>query len=242
LSILGLRLGCAARSKACFRDSRRPAASAEDVGTGLATGQLMAAPHEGDEARRLRRGPDDCPTEPDSDMKTVYLSLGSNLGDRAERLREALRLLEQGGLRVRRISPVYETEPQDLRDQPWFLNLVAEVETELFPRQMLARIQSIEWKMGRRRSRPKGPREIDIDVLLYGSMVLRMPELTVPHPRMSERRFVLQPLADLAPELRHPVSGRTILELLAEIRGQTVRQVGPLPYEAGNTGGAAGVS
>ncbi|MCL6546060.1 MAG: 2-amino-4-hydroxy-6-hydroxymethyldihydropteridine diphosphokinase [Bryobacteraceae bacterium] len=175
-------------------------------------------------------------------MKTVYLSLGSNLGDRAGRLREALRLLEEGGLRVRRISPVYETEPQDVRDQPWFLNLVAEVETELFPRQMLARIQSIEWKMGRRRSKPKGPREIDIDVLLYGSMVLRMPELTVPHPRMSERRFVLQPLADLAPELKHPVSGRTILELLAEIRGQTVRQVGALPYEAGNTGGDAGVS
>mgnify|MGYP000020594500 CR=1 FL=1 len=175
-------------------------------------------------------------------MKTVYLSLGSNLGDRAGRLCEALRLLEESGLRVRRISPVYETEPQDVRDQPWFLNLVAEVETELFPRQMLARIQSIEWKMGRRRRSPKGPREIDIDVLLYGSMVLRMPELTVPHPRMSERRFVLQPLADLAPELRHPVSGRTILELLAEIRGQTVRQVGPLPYEAGNTGGAAGVS
>lgn len=175
-------------------------------------------------------------------MKTVYLSLGSNLGDRSGRLREALRLLELEGLRVQRISPVYETEPQDFKDQPWFLNLVAEVETELFPRQILAKIQAVERKLGRRRDKPKGPRAIDIDVLLYGSMILRMPELTVPHPRMSERRFVLQPLADLAPELRHPVTGKTVREMLAGIRGQVVRRVDTPAYQAGNKECSPGVS
>lgn len=156
-------------------------------------------------------------------MKLVYLSLGSNLGDRERMLGEALRLLQAPDLRVTRISPVYQTEPQDVKGQPWFLNLVAETETDLFPRQLLARIQKIEKQLGRKRGAPKGPRTIDIDILLFGSSVIDAPDLVVPHPLMTERRFVLQPLADLAAELRHPVLRRTVRELLGGVSGQAVR-------------------
>jgi 2-amino-4-hydroxy-6-hydroxymethyldihydropteridine diphosphokinase len=156
-------------------------------------------------------------------VKTAYLSLGANTGDREEMLRAALRLLEWPGLHVARVSPVYETEPQDFKDQPWFLNVVAEVQTELFPRQLLSRVHRIERQLGRRRSIPKGPRTIDIDILLYGESVIDSPDLVVPHPRMTERRFVLQPLSDLAPDLRHPVLRRTVRELLAGVSGQAVR-------------------
>ena len=162
-------------------------------------------------------------------MKLAYLSLGSNLGNREGMLQEALRLLQAPDLRVVRVSPVYETEPMELRDQPWFLNLVAEIETDLLPRQLLARTRKIEKELGRKRKVSKGPRTIDIDILLYGSFVIDTPDLQVPHPRMAERRFVLEPLAQLAPELRHPVLRRTVSELLAATRGQVVREKsGPL--------------
>jgi 2-amino-4-hydroxy-6-hydroxymethyldihydropteridine diphosphokinase len=156
-------------------------------------------------------------------VKTAYLSLGSNVGDREEMIRAALRLLESPGLHVGRISPVYETEPQDFKNQPWFLNLVAEIQTCLFPMQLLTRVRKIERGLGRKRTVNKGPRSIDIDILLYGESVIDSEDLVVPHPRMTERRFVLQPLADLAPDLRHPVLRRTIKELLAGVSGQTVR-------------------
>jgi 2-amino-4-hydroxy-6-hydroxymethyldihydropteridine diphosphokinase len=146
------------------------------------------------------------------------------MGRRESMLAEALRLLAAPDLRVVRVSPVYETEPMELRDQPWFLNLVAEIETDLFPRQLLARTEKVEKEMGRQRKVLKGPRTIDIDILLYGSFVIDTPDLQVPHPRMAERRFVLEPLAQLAPELRHPVLRRTVAELLAAIRGQVVRK------------------
>ncbi len=158
-------------------------------------------------------------------MKTVYLSLGSNLGDRERNLREAIRMLGEAGVRTLRVSSLYETEPVDVRDQPWFLNLVVEAETELFPKQLLARIRKIEFDLGRKRVRPKGPRTADIDILLYGDSVIETGELTVPHPRLAERRFVLEPLAELAPELRHPVTRRTIRELLAGTAGQVVRKI-----------------
>ncbi len=155
-------------------------------------------------------------------MKTVYLALGSNLGDREARLRQAVAKLEAAEIHILRRSPVYETEPQDVRDQGWFLNAVLEAETALFPMQLLERTQKIEREMGRQRVKVSGPRTIDIDILLYGNFVIRTPQLEIPHPRMTARRFVLQPLAALAPDLRHPVTGKTVREMLADIQGQRV--------------------
>lgn len=159
-------------------------------------------------------------------MKTVYLSLGSNIGDRGGHLRGALEKLAAPDLRIVRVSPVYETEPVDFTRQPWFLNLVAECETTLFPRQLLARTQSVERVLGRVRTVPKGPRTIDIDILLYGNAVIQTPSLEIPHPRLAERRFVLVPLADLAPDLRHPVLRRSVRELLEAAPAQIVRPAG----------------
>lgn len=159
-------------------------------------------------------------------MRTVYLSLGSNLGDREGHLRAAVDLLRAEGIRVLRVSSVYETEPMEVADQPWFLNLVVEAETDLFPKQLLARIRKIELGLGRRRERPKGARTIDIDILLYGDAVIETSELTVPHPRLAERRFVLEPLAELIPELRHPVNRRTVREMLVATAGQVVKKLG----------------
>ncbi len=156
-------------------------------------------------------------------MKTVYLALGSNLGDRESRLREAVTRLQAAEVHIQRRSPVYETEPQDVIDQPWFLNAVLEAETELFPMQLLARTQKIEREMGRQRTKAGGPRTMDIDILLYGASIIRTTRLEIPHPRMPDRRFVLAPLADIAPDLCHPVTGKTVREMLAEIQGQPAR-------------------
>ncbi|HEY6393077.1 MAG TPA: 2-amino-4-hydroxy-6-hydroxymethyldihydropteridine diphosphokinase, partial [Bryobacteraceae bacterium] len=145
-------------------------------------------------------------------MKNIFLSLGSNTGERAAQLRQAIERLDAAGVYVVRESSIYETEPRDFRDQPWFLNLVLEVETSLSPIQLLARIQGIEESMGRKRDVPKGPRGIDIDILLYSDRVMKTEDLKIPHPRLPQRRFVLEPLADLAPDLNHPQSGKTIRE------------------------------
>jgi len=145
------------------------------------------------------------------------------MGDREAHLLEALDRLEATGIHILRRSSIYETEPQDLPHQPWFLNLVVEVETELFPRLLLARVQAIELGMGRKRVVPKGPRPIDIDILLFGNFVIGTRELQVPHPRISERRFVLEPLAELAPDLRHPVTGKTAREMLSDTQIQIIR-------------------
>jgi len=162
-------------------------------------------------------------------VKIAYLSLGSNLGHRERLLEAALRGLNAPDLRILRVSPVYETEPADLPNQPWFLNLVAEAETTLFPRQLLARALKVERKLGRRRDTPKGPRTIDIDILFYGGFVLDTPELTLPHPRFAARRFVLAPLVDLAPGFRDPVSRHTMAELLVAAPRQAVRRVEFVP-------------
>jgi 2-amino-4-hydroxy-6-hydroxymethyldihydropteridine diphosphokinase len=157
--------------------------------------------------------------------KSVYLSLGSNIGNRARNLQAALEQLAAPDLRVLRTSPVYETEPVEYTAQRWFLNLVAEAATELLPMQLLLRIGRVERAMGRVRTVPKGPRTIDIDILFYGRTIVRSARLEIPHPRMAGRRFVLAPLADLAPDLRHPVIRKTVREMLDAAPKQVVRRL-----------------
>jgi len=140
-------------------------------------------------------------------------------------LQAAIDSLNSSDLRIQRVSSVYKTEPQERRNQHWFLNAAVEAETDLFPRQLLARIAKIEQQLGRRRMLANGPRTIDIDILFYGSFIVQTPELTIPHPRLGERRFVLAPMAELAPELRDPVTRRTMRDLLAATAGQAVRKI-----------------
>lgn len=146
--------------------------------------------------------------------KPVYLSLGSNLGDREKYLREAISRLQDLGV-IRKVSAFYETQPVEVQaEQPWFLNCAVAMETELMPLEFLSRMLAVERLMGRVRTEPKGPRTIDIDIVFFGDDVLDTPELTVPHPAMSQRRFVLEPLAEIAPTLVHPVLKRTVHDLL----------------------------
>jgi 2-amino-4-hydroxy-6-hydroxymethyldihydropteridine diphosphokinase len=148
--------------------------------------------------------------------KTVYIALGSNLGDRAETIAAAIEAMNLAGIHVVRESSLYATEPVDAPRQPWFLNAVVEATTALMPRQLLRGLQAVEKQFGRRRTGFHGPRTLDLDILFYGSSVIRSRDLQVPHPRIGERRFVLVPLAELAPALRHPVLRKTMTELLAE--------------------------
>jgi 2-amino-4-hydroxy-6-hydroxymethyldihydropteridine diphosphokinase len=147
------------------------------------------------------------------------------VGDREEMLQTAIDRLHSADLRIERVSSVYETEPQGRRNQRWFLNLVVEARTDLFPRQLLGRIARIEQQLGRRRMLANGPRTIDIDILFFGGLVVERPELTIPHPRLAERRFVLAPMVELSPELRDPVTRRTMRELLLATAGQGVRKI-----------------
>ena len=158
-------------------------------------------------------------------MELAYLSLGSNIGDREAALREAIQRLAAIG-RVALVSSIYETEPVEVPDQPWFLNCAVALETEKTPEQLLSEILSIEEEMGRRRVQEKGPRNIDADILLYGDAVVESPSLTIPHPAMQQRRFVLEPLAEIAPEARNPLSGKSVREMLEALPpGQAVRKI-----------------
>lgn len=146
------------------------------------------------------------------------------MGDRSDYLRQAIAKLNEARIEIVQKSSVYETEPVDLRGQGWFLNMAAECRTELFPLQLLKRIHKIEAALGRKRTIAKGPRIIDIDIILYGTAIVKMPDLEIPHPRFRERRFVLAPLAELVPDLRDPVTRKTVSELLAGTLGQKVRR------------------
>ena len=151
-----------------------------------------------------------------SPAKRVFLSLGSNLGDRVGNIRKALERLPGVGVEIGRVSSFYRTEPVDFRPQAWFVNCVAEAETHLLPLQLLKAVKGVERALGRRPATARRPRTIDIDILLYESVVVRSAVLNIPHERMAERRFVLLPLRELAGNFRHPISKRTVYEMLAE--------------------------
>ena len=157
-------------------------------------------------------------------MTVVYLGLGSNIGDRESNIQQALEQLQTDDLRLLRVSSLYETEPMGFSDQPWFLNQVAEFETELQPPQALHLIQAVEKNLGRKREIVNGPRTIDIDILLFGDVIMKTAELTIPHPRYRERRFVLEPLLELNPTLADPETGQTVAAMLDAVHGQAVRR------------------
>lgn len=161
-------------------------------------------------------------------LKKVYLSLGSNIGEREENLRRAIEALAREHIHIVAESSIYETEPQDVPGQRWFLNMVVECETTYFPIQLLSVIQRIEREFGRVRNSAtvrRGPRSIDIDLLLFGSVVMSTAQLTIPHARMFDRRFVLEPLLEIAPGLRHPVTGEAVSKFAGKVAAQRLRKI-----------------
>jgi len=151
-------------------------------------------------------------------MATVYLCLGSNLGEREKNLTQALTMLSQK-VNLEKVSSIYETEPVGYKEQPFFLNLVCQVSTNLSPGNLLHLAKAIESKMGRVPSFPNAPRVIDIDILLYDTQIIETQDLIIPHPRMTERAFVLTPLAEIAPGLVHPQANKSIAALAASVEG-----------------------
>lgn len=158
---------------------------------------------------------------------TVYLALGSNLGDRQQHLSDALQHL-RGALSIEHISSIYETEPVGYLDQPPFFNLVCKGTTNLSPLALLKFVKDAEMYLGRQVTFRNGPRVIDIDILLYDTLSIQAEQLTIPHPRMAERAFVLVPLVEIAPDVIEPTSAKTAQALLAAIPQQGVRKVGTI--------------
>ncbi len=151
----------------------------------------------------------------------IYLSLGSNLGDRLNNLRKAISLLPPK-VKVSQQSSIYETEPWGYTDQPTFLNQVIKAETDLEPTSLLAFVKSLETSLGRQESFRFGPRSIDLDILFYDKFVMNTPQLTIPHPRIAERAFILVPLAEIAPDLVHPILNKTIQLLKTNVDSTSV--------------------
>jgi 2-amino-4-hydroxy-6-hydroxymethyldihydropteridine diphosphokinase len=152
----------------------------------------------------------------------AYIALGSNIGDRLQNLLDAAAALPPQVV-VRRASTIYETAPWGVLDQPDFLNQVLEVETDLSPEELLPFLKKIEAKLGRQQTIRYGPRRIDLDILFFDDQVLDLPGLQIPHARLHERTFVLVPLADLAPEFRHPLTGQTVRQMLSELDAGDVK-------------------
>jgi 2-amino-4-hydroxy-6-hydroxymethyldihydropteridine diphosphokinase len=156
----------------------------------------------------------------------VFLSLGSNIGDREKSLRGAIAALPELGVKIKNISSIYETAPVDLLEQPWFLNCVVRGETTVPPVALLKELRALEQRMGSKKLVPRGPRLIDLDILLYGEQTIDSPELQVPHPRMHLRHFVLEPLAEIAPDLTHPSWNASAAHLLAALgHKSTVKKI-----------------
>jgi 2-amino-4-hydroxy-6-hydroxymethyldihydropteridine diphosphokinase len=152
-------------------------------------------------------------------MTKVFLGLGSNLGDREKNIKEAVRQLQESGIAEDiSISSIYETEPEGIKDQPLFLNAILKIETDLSPRDLLNMLQAIERHLGRKKVRKWGPRIIDLDILLYGDLVMREEDLEIPHPLLAKRLFVLDPLAEIAPETVHPRLKMTVSALRDDLK------------------------
>ena len=167
-------------------------------------------------------------------MADVYLGLGSNLGDKAANLREALRLLygaRSAAIALLTVSSLYRTKPVGYVEQDWFLNAAVHIKTSLSPRELLTQLIEIECELGRVRTRRNGPRTIDLDILLWEDLVVNKDDLVIPHPRLHERLFVLEPLAEIAPDARHPVTGLTIAEYRNELSSKLRSKSGVLRIE-----------
>ena len=151
-------------------------------------------------------------------MAIAYISIGSNLGDREENCKQALRLLQANGILIKKQSRMYETEPWGIKDQPKFINMAVEVETDKKPEELLRVLEEIEKEIGRTETVKWGPRVIDLDILFYDDLILKTPDLEIPHPLLHERGFVLKPLSEIAPDKKHPVTGKTVKEMIENLK------------------------